>query len=176
MTASSFAETARILGYRSDGMLRRLRDQGALDDYLGPGSRGLVLDPPGLPSLRDHLAKLLKPAKDPRRRVLAPRESAEGSTKERAATALVGERALLTRLQRQQLEGTLVDRGEVRRLLFSHVRVARDRINAAAPRIAAAVVAITAGDRHRIEAAVIEELTAALADLSRDPLPQGSGS
>ena len=64
-TASTvtFSEAARLMGWRSRSQLYRLRDAGALRDYLMEGEKGamvLALEPPGLPSLQEHLVQLVR--------------------------------------------------------------------------------------------------------------------
>lgn len=58
--AVTFPQAATLLGYKSAGILYRLKRQGLLEDYIIPGGdRGpalLVLAPAGLPSLADHVA------------------------------------------------------------------------------------------------------------------------
>lgn len=54
----TFAEAAAHCGFKSRSTLYRLRDQGALDRYMHPGSGGrqlLETDPVGLPSLRERV-------------------------------------------------------------------------------------------------------------------------
>lgn len=57
--AVTFPHAATLLGYKSAGILYRLKRQGLLDSYIIPGGPGpalLVLAPAGLPSLADHVA------------------------------------------------------------------------------------------------------------------------
>ncbi|WP_411868734.1 hypothetical protein [Vulcanococcus limneticus] len=65
MPAVSFSDAAVVVGHSSRSTLYRLRDEGRLADYLRPGGRGgaqlLELTPPGLPTLRQHLERSLRP-------------------------------------------------------------------------------------------------------------------
>ena len=61
--AVTFSEAARLMGWRSRSQLYRLRDAGALQDYLREGDKGamvLALEPPGLPTLEEHLGQLIR--------------------------------------------------------------------------------------------------------------------
>lgn len=64
MAVLSFKDAAAALGFRSRSTLYRLRDDGRLAEYLRPGGRGGALllesDPPGLPSLKEHVASCLQ--------------------------------------------------------------------------------------------------------------------
>ncbi len=64
MTAVPFSDAAAALGFKSRSSLYRLRDASRLDAYLRPGGKGgaelLEMDPPGLPSLREHVAGCLR--------------------------------------------------------------------------------------------------------------------
>jgi hypothetical protein len=65
MPAVTLADAARVLGFRSRSTLYRLKDAGHLDQYLrpdGPSGRQLLeLEPPGLPPLREQVARLIRP-------------------------------------------------------------------------------------------------------------------
>lgn len=65
MPAVSFSDAAAAVGHSSRSTLYRLRDERRLDGYLRPGGRGgaqlLELTPPGLPTLRQHLERILRP-------------------------------------------------------------------------------------------------------------------
>lgn len=65
MPAVTLADAARVLGFRSRSTLYRLKDAGHLDQYLrpdGPSGRQLLeLEPPGLPPLREQVARLVRP-------------------------------------------------------------------------------------------------------------------
>ncbi|WP_411876612.1 hypothetical protein [Vulcanococcus limneticus] len=65
MPAVSFSDAAAAVGHSSRSTLYRLRDEQRLDAYLRPGGRGgaqlLELTPPGLPTLRQHLERILRP-------------------------------------------------------------------------------------------------------------------
>ena len=66
MPIVTFSDAAAALGFRSRSALYRLRDQGQLADYLRPaasagGAQRLELEPPGLPSLREHVRQLIRP-------------------------------------------------------------------------------------------------------------------
>ncbi len=65
MPAVSFSDAAAAVGHSSRSTLYRLRDERRLDAYLRPGGRGgaqlLELTPPGLPTLRQHLERILRP-------------------------------------------------------------------------------------------------------------------
>jgi phage terminase Nu1 subunit (DNA packaging protein) len=64
MPALTISEAAAALGFKSRSTLYRLRDNGDLDAYLTPaeptGRRLLEMAPAGLPSLRDHIAQLVR--------------------------------------------------------------------------------------------------------------------
>jgi hypothetical protein len=62
--AVSFSDAAAALGHSSRSTLYRLRDDGRLADYLRPGGRGgaqlLELAPPCLPSLHEHVSRVVR--------------------------------------------------------------------------------------------------------------------
>lgn len=64
MPALTISEAAAALGFKSRSTLYRLRDNGDLDAYLTSaeptGRRLLEMAPAGLPSLRDHIAQLVR--------------------------------------------------------------------------------------------------------------------
>lgn len=64
MPAVTISEAAKSLGFRSRSTLYRLRDDGHLAAYLRPdgptGRQLLELAPPGLPPLREHIARLVR--------------------------------------------------------------------------------------------------------------------
>ena len=66
MPAVTLSEASKALGFKSRSTLYRLRDAGDLARYLrpapGPGGRQLLeLEPPGLPPLREHVARCVRP-------------------------------------------------------------------------------------------------------------------
>ena len=66
MATATFSEAAKALGFRSRSTLYRLRDSGDLAEYLRPptstgGAHRLELEPRGLPPLREHVARLIRP-------------------------------------------------------------------------------------------------------------------
>lgn len=66
MPIVSFSEAAKALGFKSRSALYRLRDQGALAAYLREpestsGAQRLELEPPGLPCLKEHVNRLIRP-------------------------------------------------------------------------------------------------------------------
>jgi hypothetical protein len=66
MPAVTFSDAARALGFKSRSQLYRLRDAGDLSAYLRPpsstgGAQLLELEPRGLPHLREHVARLIRP-------------------------------------------------------------------------------------------------------------------
>ena len=65
MPAATFTDAAKALGFKSRSALYRLRDAGALSDYLRPpsstGSAQLLeLQPAGLPPLVEHVRRLIR--------------------------------------------------------------------------------------------------------------------
>jgi len=65
MPAVNLSEAAAALGFKSRSSLYRLRDAGELAAYLRPpvstgGAQRLELEPPGLPPLREHVARLIR--------------------------------------------------------------------------------------------------------------------
>ena len=65
MPAANFTDAAKALGFKSRSALYRLRDAGALSDYLRPpsstGSAQLLeLQPAGLPPLVEHVRRLIR--------------------------------------------------------------------------------------------------------------------
>ena len=73
MPAVTLSEAAQALGFKSRSTLYRLRDAGDLAEYLRPptstgGAQLLELEPRGLPPLREHVARLIRPqANNPER-------------------------------------------------------------------------------------------------------------
>lgn len=65
MAAVTLSDAAKALGFKSRSTLYRLRDAGDLAAYLqppGPTGRQLIeLAPRGLPPLREHVARLIRP-------------------------------------------------------------------------------------------------------------------
>ena len=66
MAIVTFSEAATVLGFKSRSTLYRLRDQGDLASYLRPpastgGAPRLELEPPGLPPLRLHVERNVRP-------------------------------------------------------------------------------------------------------------------
>jgi hypothetical protein len=66
MPIVTFSDAAAALGFRSRSALYRLRDQGQLADYMRPAARAggaqrLELEPPGVPHLREHVRRLIRP-------------------------------------------------------------------------------------------------------------------
>ena len=65
MPAATFTDAAKALGFKSRSALYRLRDAGALSDYLRPpsgpgGAQLLELEPKGLPPLAEHVRRLIR--------------------------------------------------------------------------------------------------------------------
>jgi hypothetical protein len=66
VTLVNFTEAAAVCGFKSRSALYRLRDSDQLAQYLrpapGPGGRQLLeLEPAGLPPLREHVARCVRP-------------------------------------------------------------------------------------------------------------------
>ncbi len=65
MAAVTLSDAAKALGFKSRSTLYRLRDASNLASYLqppGPTGRQLIeLEPRGLPPLREHVARLIRP-------------------------------------------------------------------------------------------------------------------
>lgn len=66
MAIVTFSEAAKALGFKSRSTLFRLKDQGDLAGYLRPpastgGAPRLELEPPGLPPLRLHVERSIRP-------------------------------------------------------------------------------------------------------------------
>lgn len=66
MAIVTFSEAATVLGFKSRSTLYRLRDQGDLASYLRPpastgGAPRLELEPLGLPPLRLHVERNVRP-------------------------------------------------------------------------------------------------------------------
>lgn len=126
----TFSEAARRLGLRTRSSLYRLRDDGRLVDYLADGG-GLIWQPPGLPSLADHIAAVSAPRGQHRRQ--AEGDGGSGgesiaSIRAKAEARVALERARSLRLTNDAREGELVNRGDWERATFATFRAARDRL------------------------------------------------
>jgi hypothetical protein len=77
MPAVTISEAAKACGFRSRSTLYRLRDEGQLAAYLTPpdatGRQLLELEPRGLPPLREHVARCVRPQINSPGRQRAPR-------------------------------------------------------------------------------------------------------
>ena len=78
MSTVSFSDAATALGFKSRSTLYRLRDQGDLAAYLRPpastgGAQRLELEPPGLPPLRLHVERNVRPQANNCERYRQPR-------------------------------------------------------------------------------------------------------
>lgn len=81
MPAATFSDAAKALGFKSRSALYRLRDAGDLNAYLRPpsstgGAQLLELEPKGLPPLREHVARLIRPQINNQRPARQPRTDA----------------------------------------------------------------------------------------------------
>ncbi len=78
MVAVTLSEAATALGFKSRSTLYRLRDDGALADYLRPpsstgGAKLLELTPRGLPPLAEHVNRLIRRQANNHERYRRPR-------------------------------------------------------------------------------------------------------
>lgn len=103
-------KAASLLGYSGTTTLYRLRDKGELSDYIRP--TGIELEPPNLPSLRDHIDAILA---NRGQRDRGSSTTAEARAKYEAA--LLRERHRALRLRNDVAEGHYIHAGELAAVL-----------------------------------------------------------
>lgn len=123
MPAVAFGDAAAYCGHKSRSTLYRLQKRGSLNEYLRPGGKGgaqlLELEPEGLPTLREHVAAVVRmQANSPSARAAeaqARQQQRDGSRKRWAVVAVTlcealaasGSTATLTPQDAQTLAGAL---------------------------------------------------------------------